>query len=274
MPPKGDRDVTQKEVKVEFRSAACRITIDRPDTRNALNKYVAEGIRDGIAAAAGRPGCRAIVLTGEGDKAFCAGADLAKGVRGSAFAIDASKPRHYMATLLAAMHESPLPIIARVNGHALAGGFGLVCACDLIVAVEGAKLGTPEAKVGIAPVVILPPLLRAVPRSLLREMILTGEPISAQAALAHGIVNYVTRADQLDAKVEWLVQRIAAVSPAGLRFAKQALAAMDCLGVKDSLAWAQALLPIMASTPDAREGMQAFREKRAPRWSRGRRRSA
>jgi enoyl-CoA hydratase/carnithine racemase len=256
----------RSEIKVEFRGAACRITINRPDTRNALNEYVADGIRAGIASAAQRSGCRAIVLTGASDKAFCAGADLGKDARGSAFAVDFSNPRHYMAALLEAMHESPLPIIARVNGHALAGGFGLMCACDLIVVVEGAKLGTPEARVGVAPVVILPPLLRAVPRAVLREMILTGEPISAKDALAHGIVNYVTPADRLDEKVDWLLERIAANSPTALRFGKQALRAMDHLSVHDSLAYAQVMLPVMASTPDAKEGMRAFQEKRKPAW--------
>jgi enoyl-CoA hydratase/carnithine racemase len=260
------RAAKTEELKVEFRGAACRITINRPDTRNSLNQYVADGIREAIAAAAKRPGCRAIILTGAGDKVFCSGADLAKNARGSAFAVKSSK-RHYMAALLQAMHESPLPLIARVNGHALAGGLGLVCSCDLIVCVEGAQLGLPEAKVGIAPVMILPPLLRAIPRALLREMILTGEPITAKDALAHGIVNYATPANQLDQRVDWLLERIAAASPTGLRFGKQALATMDRLSVKDSLAYAQRVLPMMASTPDADEGRRAFQEKRIPAWS-------
>lgn len=252
---------SETQLQVEFRGAACRITINRPDTRNALNEYVAEGIRGGIAAASKHRGCRAIVLTGASDKAFCAGADLGKDSR-----VFTSGKRSFMAALLRAMHESPLPIIARVNGHALAGGFGLACACDLIVAVEGAWFGLPEAKIGIAPVVILPPLLRAVPRALLREMILTGEPVSAKEALAHGIVNYVTSPKGLDKRVDWLVQRVAATSPAGLRFGKQALRDMDRLGFTDSLAYAQDVLPVMASTPDALEGRQAFQEKRKPLW--------
>ena len=245
----------REEVRVEFRGAACRITIDRPDSRNALDQYVTGGIRAGIAAASKRKGCRAIVLTGAGHKAFCAGADLGKGVM-----------RNTMAALLQAMHDSLLPIIARVNGHALAGGFGLMCACDLVVTVASARLGLPEAKVGVAPVVILPPLLRAVPRALLREMILTGEPITAKEALARGIINYATSAKGLDAKVDWLVRRIAATSPAGLRFAKRALRKMDGLGFEDSLAWAQRMLPVMAATPDALEGRRAFQEKRKPAW--------
>jgi enoyl-CoA hydratase/carnithine racemase len=251
----------RSEIKVAFHGAACRIAINRPDNRNALNEYVFEGIRAGIAAASKHKGCRAIVLTGAGDKAFCAGADLGKD--SGAFA---PKKRNVMAALLEAMYEAPLPIIARVNGHALAGGFGLACACDLIVAVESAKLGLPEARVGIAPVVILPPLLRAVPRALLREMILTGEPITAQEALARGVVNYVTSPKDLDEKVDWLVQRISAASPAGLRFGKQALRDMDRLGFAESLAYAQKVLPVMTTTPDALEGRRAFQEKRKPRW--------
>ena len=260
------RAAKTEELKVEFRGAACRITINRPDTRNSLNQYVADGIRAAIAAASKRPGCRAIILTGAGDKVFCSGADLAKNAKGSAFAAKSTK-RHYMAALLQAMHESPLPLIARVNGHALAGGLGLVCACDLIVCVEGAKLGLPEAKVGIAPVMILPPLLRAIPRALLREMILTGDPITANEALARGVINYVTTPGELDEKIDWLLQRIEATSPTGLRFGKQALAAMDRLSVKDSLVYAQGVVPRMARTPDAEEGRRAFQEKRKPAWS-------
>lgn len=258
-------------VKVEFRSTACRITIDRPEVRNAMNEAVAEAIRAGLATAAERPGCRAIVLTGAGERAFCAGADLGRGARGSAFRVDFDHPRHYMAALLNAMHESPLPLIARVNGHALAGGLGLACACDLIVAAEEAKLGLPEVKVGVAPVVILPPLLRAVPRAVLREMILTGEPLTAREALAHGIVNHVVPAGKLDGKVDELVRRIAANSPTALRLGRQALAAMDRLNVRDSLAYAEVLLPVMASTADAQEGMRAFQEKRKPVWRKPRR---
>ena len=256
-----------RPLQVEFRGAACRITINRPDSRNALNGYVIDGIRAGIGTASMRKGCRVIVLTGASDKAFCAGADLGRNARGSALSVSASGGRSAMAALLREMHESPLPIIARVNGHALAGGFGLACACDLIVAVENAKLGLPETKVGIAPVVILPPLQRAVPRALLREMILTGEPITAKEALARGVVNYVTSAKKLDERVDWLVQRIAATSPMGLRFAKQALRDMDRLDVRKALVYGERLLPKMTGTPDAREGMRAFQERRKPMFS-------
>lgn len=127
------------------------IVIDREARRNTLNEAVAQGIAAGLDEAGADRTVRAVVLTGAGDKAFCSGGDLQPTADGSPFTINAADPRHYVAGLLRRMDSCRLPLVARVNGHALAGGFGLVCACDLVVAREDALLSVPEVKVGLFP---------------------------------------------------------------------------------------------------------------------------
>jgi enoyl-CoA hydratase/carnithine racemase len=255
------------EVSVEQRGSVRWITIDRESRRNALNASVVESIGRAIDEAADVEGCRAIVLTGSGDRAFCAGADLQKSVEGFAFAIDHARPTHYLVTLFRQMQACRLPIIARVNGHAMAGGFGLVCACDMAVATDDALFGTPETKIGLIPMMILPGMMRVVPQRKLLEMCITGEPFTAAEALALGIVNYVTGRAGLDAKLDWLLSRIVDKSPTAIRIGKQAFHAMRDMSMSDALEYAQVMVPSMASTQDAKEGLAAFQEKRAPSWT-------
>lgn len=243
------------------------ITINRPERRNALNIDVAQGIIDGIQRAEADPTCRSIILTGAGDRAFCAGGDLQADQSGTPFEVDFSNPRNFIVDLLRRMIGCRLPIIARVNGHALAGGFGLCCACDLAVSTEAATFGVPEARVGIFPMMILPHMLRVIPFRNMMEMCVTGEPITASRALELGIANYVVPAAELDAKVGLLAERIARGSPAGVRIGKIALSAMRDMTMEQSLEYAQVMLQVMASTGDAKEGFRAFQEKRSPNWT-------
>ena len=243
------------------------ITIDRAERRNALNEAVAEGIVAGLDAAEGDSSVRAVVLTGAGDKAFCAGGDLKPGADGTPFMLDPADPRHYVAHLLRRMEACRLPLIARVNGHALAGGFGLVCACDLAVVTEDALLGVSEVKVGLFPMMILPALLRSLPHKLLMELCLSGEPITGARAEALNIVNYAVPAAELDAKTDWLVERVASKSPTGIRLGKQSLAKVRGMTFDAALDYAQLMLVTMARTEDAREGFAAFSEKRPPNWT-------
>jgi enoyl-CoA hydratase/carnithine racemase len=138
------RDALAETISVERRGAATIIAIARPDRRNALNESVAEEIGAALDAAERDAACRAVVLTGVGDRAFCAGGDLQPGADGTPFTIDVSDPRHYVVRLLKRMDACRLPLVARVNGAALAGGLGLVCACDLVVADERAIFGVSE----------------------------------------------------------------------------------------------------------------------------------
>lgn len=256
-----------EQVLVERRGAVQWITINRPERRNAMNAEVIRLIDEGIVAAQASGDCRAIVLTGAGDRAFCAGADLAKNVQGAAFDIDFSRPQHYIVDLFKRVQECHLPIIARVNGHIMAGGFGLFCSCDLAVAADDVRVGTPESKIGLTPMMILPWMQRLIPPRKLQEMCITGEPWDAQQALDMGLFNYVVPRAELDSKLDWLLARIVDKSPTAIRLGKQASSAMRDMSLRDALEYAQAMVPIMASTEDAKEGMAAFQEKRAPNWT-------
>ncbi|BCH25332.1 enoyl-CoA hydratase-related protein [Mesorhizobium sp. L-8-3] len=254
-------------VRIERKGATLTIVIDREARRNALNESVALGIAAGIDQGEADRSIRAIVLTGTGDKAFCAGGDLQPAADGTPFNIDAADPRHYVARLLRRMDACRLPLIARVNGHALAGGFGLVCACDLVVAREDALLGVTEVKVGLFPMMILPYLLRVVPYRAMMELCVTGEPITATEALDHGFVNYAVPAEDLHARTEWLVERVVTKSPTGIRLGKQALTKIREMSTDSALEYAQFMLANMARTRDAREGFAAFNDKRKPEWT-------
>src|SRR5437868_2960365 len=143
------------EVRRERRGVALWLTIDREERRNALNEAVLEGLREGVAAARIEDGIRAVVITGAG-KVFCAGGDLKPDANGDPFRIDPAEVDNPVASLFHAIIDCAVPVIARVNGHALAGGFGLVCACDFAIAADNAKFGTPESRIGLFPMMILP----------------------------------------------------------------------------------------------------------------------
>lgn len=264
--PKQGRNLTHP-VRTERRNGVLVVVIDRPERRNALNEAVALGVIEALDEAETDRSVRAIVLTGAGEIAFCAGGDLQPAADGTPFAIEPADPRHYVVSLLRRMEFCRLPIIARVNGHALAGGFGLVCACDLAVAREDALLGVTEVRVGLFPMMILPYLLRALPYRTMMELCLTGEPVTGTEAHRAGIVNYAVTADQLDAKVEWLAERVTSKSPTGIRLGKQALFHIRDMPTASALEYAQFMLANMARTMDVKEGFAAFHEKRAPQWT-------
>jgi enoyl-CoA hydratase/carnithine racemase len=257
----------EETIRVNRRDTVTTIAVARPDRRNALNERVAEDIVAALDAAESDGACRAVVLTGVGDRAFCAGGDLQPGADGTPFAIDVADPRHYVVRLLKRMDACRLPLVARVNGAALAGGLGLACACDLVVADQRAIFGVPEVKVGLFPMMILPYLLRTIPYRTLMELCLTGEPVDADEAKAIGLVNHVAPAGELDARTDWLVSRIVDKSPTGIRLGKQALSKMREMGTESALEYAQFMLANMARTKDAIEGFAAFNEKRAPTWT-------
>ncbi|USG62479.1 enoyl-CoA hydratase-related protein [Sneathiella marina] len=243
------------------------ITINRPERRNALNEAVATGIMEALDQAEKDPTIRAVVLTGSGSKAFCAGGDLQPNAEGTPFAIEAHDPQHYVPKLFQKMEACRLPLIAKVNGHALAGGFGIVCGCDLVVARDDALIGVTEVKVGLFPMMILPFLLRVTPTRILMEMCLTGEPLTAGDAINHHLINYAVPADELDSKMDWLLKRITVNSPTGIRLGKQALAKIREMNFETALEYAPFMLANMARTKDAIEGFSAFSEKRRPEWT-------
>lgn len=254
-------------VLTEQKGSVQWITINREERRNALNEEVVRAIDAAIKTAVDGGRVRAIVITGAGDRAFCAGADLATGVKGFAFAVDFSQPTHYVANLFKRLQECTLPVIARVNGHAIAGGFGLLCACDMAIAADDIRIGTTESRIGVTPMMILPYMLRLLPPRKLQEMCITGKEFSAEEALEWGVLSYTVPRAQLDSKLEWLLSRFTDNSPTAIRLGKQAFNAIRDMGLRESLDYAQLMVPVMSSTNDAQEGIAAFREKRRPNFT-------
>ena len=248
----------------ERRGAAFWITINRPDKRNAINKEVVDGIRAGYRAAHADPAIRAMVLTGAGDKAFCAGGDLQPG---KGFAFDLSRPNVDYADMLREAQQATLPSIARINGTCMAGGMGLLCMTDMAVAADNALFGLPEVKVGVFPMQVLSLLQTLAPPRLVREWCISGEPFSAAEAKAAGLVNHLAAPGELDARTEWLIARVADKSPTAIRRGKYAMQAMASMSFAEGIAYTESQIALLAMTEDAREGLAAFNEKRKPVWT-------
>ena len=192
--------VSSPELSVEPRGPVLWLTITREERRNAMSHGVLAGMAQAISTAQTDRGIRAIVITGAGTKAFCAGADLQSA---KAFTTDYSEPHGHLAQLLRVAKVSTVPLIARVNGACMAGGMGLMSMCDMAVAASHAVFGLPEVKVGVFPAQVLSVLQHLIPRRKLAEMCLTGEPITAAQALEYDLVNYVD--EDVDVKLQWLL---------------------------------------------------------------------
>jgi enoyl-CoA hydratase/carnithine racemase len=253
-----------QEVLLERRGQAFWITINRPEKRNAIHGGVVAAMREGIRQAHADPEVRAIVVTGAGDKAFCAGGDLQPG---KGFAFDYAKPSVDYANLLRDAQNATLPIIARVNGTCMAGGMGLLCMADMAVVADHALFGLPEVKVGVFPMQVLSLLQNLVPRRLVREWALTGEPIGAQEALDAGLVNYVVPMAELDAKTDWLLSRLVDKSPTAIRRGKYAMRAIEAMSFDQAIAYTESQIALLAMTEDAKEGLASFNERRKPVWT-------
>ncbi|MGL5167134.1 MAG: enoyl-CoA hydratase/isomerase family protein [Afipia sp.] len=251
-------------VQHEKRGHAFWITINRPDKRNALNASVIAGIVDGYRRAHEDSDVRVIVLTGAGDKAFCAGADLQPG---AGFAFDLSKPNLDYADMLRMAQNATKPTIARVNGVCMAGGIGLLCMTDMAVAADDVIFGLPEVKVGVFPMQVLSLLQSIAPPRLVREWCFTGEPFSAAEAKDAGLLNHVAPRAELDTKVEWLVSRIVDKSPTAIRRGKYAMRALASMSFDQGIAYTESQIAVLAMTQDAKEGLAAFAEKRKPVWT-------
>lgn len=252
---------TNPELGLERRDGVLWLTLQREERRNALSGGLIAGLTAAIAEAQGDRGLRAIVLTGAGQKAFCAGADLQSG---QSFAFDYSEPTVAFARLLRQARASHLPLVARVNGACLAGGMGLLAMCDLAVAAPHVTFGLPEVKVGLFPAQVLGVLQHLVPRRRLAELCITGETINSGDALDMGLVNYVD--EDLDGRLAWLLARITDKSPAAIRRGLYTMKSIETMDFEQSMAFTESQIALFAQTEDAREGQAAFREKRKPEW--------
>ena len=237
-----------------------RLTICREARRNALSKAVIDGIGAGFTRAAADPSIRAIVVTGAGTQAFCAGADL----QGDSFKMSTAEPYLGFANLMRHARRLNVPLIARVNGACMAGGMGLLAMCDLAVATEAAKFGLPEVKVGVFPSQVLSVLQHLVGRRNLAELCITGEPITSAEAKAMGLINHV--AADLDGKLDWLLARVLDKSPTGIRRCLYTMKHIQSMAFEESIAFTESQIVLTSMSDDAREGQAAFREKRKPEW--------
>jgi len=239
------------------------LTINRPQQRNALSAAVVQQLQRWISEADADPAVRALVITGAGDRVFSAGGDLSSIGEGAVAAHDG---RRAYGSLLLSLQACRKPSIARVNGHALAGGLGLVLACDLAVAADDVELGTPEIDVGLFPMMLMALLQRHLGRKRALELVLTGERLSAFKALELGLLNRAVPRAELEGATFALAQTLCGKSQATLALGRRAFYTAEDLPLAQALEYLAAQLSLNVTLEDAAEGVTAFLEKRKPQW--------
>jgi enoyl-CoA hydratase len=241
------------------------VTLNRPEQRNALSAELLGELVDAMRRVRDDGEIRAVVLTGAGDKVFCAGADL------SGFAADAPLVQKHYGTdlfleLFRLMPRLGKPSLCAANGHVLGGGLGLALSCDLVIAKEGATFGTPEINVGAFPYMIMSIIYRNVPRKKVNEMILLGERLSAGDAVSCGLANKVVSAEEFEAAVDAWARKLASKSPVLMRLGHDAMYRHQDMSLDEALEYLRSQLSLTFATEDILEGVQAFFEKREPEW--------
>jgi len=239
---------------------AC-LTINREAQRNAISLDAIELLSKYLDDAEKDPTVRVISITGSGDKAFCSGADLG----GAADGKIQQGFKNY-AELLKKLSGYPKPVVAKINGACMAGGMGLMLACDIVVAKNDAKFGTPEVNVGLWPMMIGALIYRNVPRKKAMEMILLGERLTADQALNMGLITRVVQPEDLEQEVAQILITLAAKSPIGMKIGKEAFYAMADMPFEEAVDFLSGKIAEIAATEDAREGITAFIEKRKPKF--------
>jgi enoyl-CoA hydratase/carnithine racemase len=260
-----------EELLAERSGAVLTLTINRPERRNAMTWSVIAAIRQRLAEARTEPSVRVVVLTGAGDRAFCAGADLSgmaprdPSGPGDPFA-DHHAARGRLAELFEEMWHLGKPIVARVQGWAMAGGLGLALACDMVVASDRARFGAPELDVGLWPYMVTVPMLRSMPPRKALEMMMTGRVVDAEEAERIGFVNRVVPHDRLDEEVAELAAVLASKPPGVMRLGRESFYAVLDSAATEALPYLHAMLTVTSQTAEAAEGIAAFIEKRPPAW--------
>ena len=247
------------------------IALDQPATRNALSDQLLDELIAALEQARGDEAVRVAVLSSTHERVFSAGADLA------GFTAEAPLVRKHFGTerfprLFRLLGELGKPSICAAGGHVLAGALGIALACDLVIARETARFGTPEINVGVFPFMIMALMFRNVPRKRANELLLLGEQISAAEAERLGLVNRVVAGDRdaFDAAVRDLAEKLAAKSPVTMRLGKDAMFRQQDMAFADALDYLRAQLSLALTTEDVQEGVEAFSERREPRWRGGR----
>ncbi len=254
-----------KTLRLETRGPVATVTIDRPDVRNAFNEQVIEELHAAFTSLAGE--VRVVVLTG-GGQIFCAGADVQWMKKSLAYSEkENARDAAAMAAMFRAIDECSRPVIGRVNGHALGGGSGLVACCDMVVAVEGAKFGFTEVRLGIVPANISTFVLPKIGPRAARRYFLTGERFDAIRAKEIGLIHEIVPPDRLDAQVQELVEAILQCGPDAVATAKEIVRQGMALSRDDAIAYTVKTIARVRVSPEGQEGLAAFLEKRKPRWS-------
>jgi len=253
------------ELLYDVADGVARLTINRPERRNALSWSVIAELRTKVAEAKADEAVRVVVLTGAGNKAFCAGADLGGMAEGAGF-LELHEGRGDLAALFEDLWALGKPTIARVRGYALAGGFGLALACDMVIAADDAQFGTPEIDVGLWPFMITVPLARSMAPKKVLELMLTGRRVDAAEADRLGFLTRVVPVDALDAEVDSLAASLSAKSPALVKLGRDSFYAVWDQPAAEALRYLHPLLTLATQTEDSREGIAAFVEKRLPKW--------
>ena len=254
-------------VEYTVQQQVARVTINRMDRMNAVDEETADSLEKIWQRIESDPDIRAVILTGSGEKAFCSGADMKaanNGKSGVAYWAEARPGGFGGLTLRKSLH---VPVIARVNGLAVGGGFELVLGCDIVIAADHASFGFPEPKVGRLPLdggmILLP---RLIPQKVAMGMLLTGKRISAKDAARYGLVNEVVDADELDDTVDKWLEQILECAPLSVKAIKESVKETSHLPIDEAFAMRLPGLIDALKSEDADEGPLAFREKRKPVW--------
>jgi 3-hydroxypropionyl-coenzyme A dehydratase len=255
-----------QSLRYEVADAVATIALDQPDTRNALSDELLDDLIAAFSAARDDDAVRCVVLTSTHERVFSSGGNLA------GFAAEAPLVHKHFGTdrfprLFRLIGELGKPSICAAGGHVLAGALGLALACDLVIAREGVRFGTPEINVGVFPFMIMALIYRNVPRKKATELLLLGEQISAEEAERIGLVNRVVPTDEFSAAVADWAGKLARKSPLMMRLGKDALFRQQDMAFADALEFLHAQLTLAFSTDDLQEGVRAFFEKREPVWT-------
>jgi enoyl-CoA hydratase len=254
-----------EKLRYEVVDGVATVTLDDPETRNALSDQLLLELLAALREAKADDAVRVVVLTSSHEEVFSAGANLA-GFGSDAAVADKHLATEHFVDVFKQLGELGKPSIVAANGHVLAGSLGIALACDLIIAKESARFGTPEINVGLFPFMIMALIYRNVPRKRTTEMLLLGERLTAAEALEAGIVNKVVPAAEFDAAVaDWAAQ-LATKSPLVMRLGKDAMWRQMDMPLLDALDYLRSQLTIELATEDAIEGVTAFFEKREPEW--------
>jgi len=250
-------------VLIETTDGVCRVTLNRPERRNALSERLLADLDGALDQMAQSREIRCVVLAANGP-VFCSGHDLSE-MPGRTEAEYRTLFERCSRVMLK-LRQIPQPVIARVHAFATAAGCQLVAACDLAVAATEARFATPGVKIGLFCTTPMVPLVRSIPAKVAMEMLVTGQPISAQRAYEIGLINRVVPADQLDACIAEFTAAIVASSPLVLQLGKQAFYHEQPMREATAYQHAVQVMTTNAATQDAQEGITAFLQKRPPQW--------